>query len=114
MDSNVLYFWKQSAFRYLELTAMARDILSIPVTTVASKSTFSVGGKVLDQYYSSLKPEIVEAIVCTKDWLFGDVDNNFDDFINNATSLDLCKKDSTSTTIKCSSSTQVQYSAELL
>ncbi|XVF60729.1 hypothetical protein PTKIN_Ptkin08bG0071400 [Pterospermum kingtungense] len=89
MDLNVLHFWKQSAFRYPELAAMARDILSIPVTTVAFESTFSVGGKVLDQYLSSLKPEIVEAIVCTIDWLFGDADNNFDDSINDAISLDL-------------------------
>ncbi|XVF55831.1 hypothetical protein PTKIN_Ptkin06aG0068100 [Pterospermum kingtungense] len=81
MDLNVLHFWKKSAFRYPDLAAMARDILSIPITTVASESTFSVRGKVLDQYHSSLKPDIVEAIVCTKDWLFGDVDKNFDDSI---------------------------------
>ncbi|XVF47110.1 hypothetical protein PTKIN_Ptkin03bG0082700 [Pterospermum kingtungense] len=104
MDLNVLHFWKQSAFRYPELAAMARDILSIPVITVAFESTFNVGGKVLDQYRSSLKPEIVEVIVCTKDWLFGDADNNFNDSINDAISLDLCKEDSISTSMKCSSS----------
>ncbi|XVF81302.1 hypothetical protein PTKIN_Ptkin15bG0144500 [Pterospermum kingtungense] len=118
MDLNVLHFWKQSAFRYPELAAMAQDILSIPITTVASESTFSVRGKVLDQYRSSLKPDIVEAIVCTKDWLFGDIDKNFDDSINNAINLDLSKEDSTSTSMKCSSnalaSAQVQDSAELL
>ncbi|GAV91974.1 RNase_P_Rpp14 domain-containing protein/Dimer_Tnp_hAT domain-containing protein, partial [Cephalotus follicularis] len=32
---------------------------------------FSVGGRVLDQFRSSLKPEYVEALVCTRDWLFG-------------------------------------------
>nr|KAJ0191176.1 hypothetical protein LSAT_V11C800401110 [Lactuca sativa] len=55
----------------LKLASMARDILSILVSTVAFESAFSNGGRVLNQYRSSLKHDIVEAIICTKDWLFG-------------------------------------------
>jgi len=40
--------------------------LSILISNVASKSTFSVGGRVIDQYRSLLKPDIVEALVCTR------------------------------------------------
>lgn len=69
---DVLAFWKANQFRYPELARMAGAILSIPITTVASESTFSTGGRVLDQYRSSLKPEVVESIVCTRDWLFGE------------------------------------------
>jgi hypothetical protein len=30
---------------------------------------------VIDQYKSSLKYDIVEALVCTKDWLYAEKDN---------------------------------------
>ncbi|KAH0725071.1 hypothetical protein KY284_000936 [Solanum tuberosum] len=48
---------------------MARDVLSIPVSTVASKSAFNTGGRILDSYQSSLSPKIVEALICTQQWI---------------------------------------------
>jgi hypothetical protein len=45
---------------------MAHDILNIPISTIVSESTFSIGGRVIDQYMSLLKPDIVEALVCTR------------------------------------------------
>ncbi|KAL5552402.1 hypothetical protein UlMin_002578 [Ulmus minor] len=75
VNFDVLNFWKSHQYRYPELAAMARDVLSIPVSTVASEAAFSVGGRVLDQYRSSLKPKNVEAIICTRDWLYGDKGN---------------------------------------
>ena len=53
-----------------------------------------VGGKVFDQYLSSLELDIVEGIVCCKDWFFGVVDNHLEEMINSIISLDLSKKDS--------------------
>ncbi|XP_076910017.1 zinc finger BED domain-containing protein RICESLEEPER 2-like [Bidens hawaiensis] len=43
--------------------------LCVPVSTVASESAFSTGGRVVDPYRSSLSPNIVEALICTEDWI---------------------------------------------
>ena len=64
---DILSFWRGNEFRYLEVAVIACDILNIPISTVASESTFSTSGRVIDQYKSSLKPDIVEALVCTRD-----------------------------------------------
>ena len=56
---------------------MACDVLSNLVATIASESTFSVGGRVIDQFRSALKLVVVEALVCSKDWLYADIGNVF-------------------------------------
>ena len=48
---------------------MVHDILSIPMSTVALKSSFSTGGQVFDQFRSSLTPKIVKCLICAQDWL---------------------------------------------
>ncbi|KAK4480811.1 hypothetical protein RD792_011662 [Penstemon davidsonii] len=68
-DFNVLDWWKSNTLKFRILSNMARDILSIPITSLASEFAFSAGGRVLDQYRSSLKPETVQALICTGDWL---------------------------------------------
>jgi hypothetical protein len=64
---DIIAFWEGNQFIYPKVDCMTRDILSILVSTVASESTFSVGERVIDQFRSSLKPDIVEALVCTRD-----------------------------------------------
>ncbi|KAJ6791106.1 zinc finger BED domain-containing protein RICESLEEPER 2-like [Iris pallida] len=66
---NVLNWWKLSTIKYKILPSMARDILYIPISSVASESAFSAGGRVLDQFRSSLKSETVEDLICSGDWL---------------------------------------------
>ena len=68
---EVLSWWKENYNRFLMFSVMARDLMSIPITTVASKSSFSIGKKILTTYQSRLLPENVEATLCTKSWLYG-------------------------------------------
>ena len=59
---------------------MARDFLAIPLSTVSSESTFSCGGRILGDHRSSLIPQMLEALVCAKDWLFkAKVPNSYSD-----------------------------------
>lgn len=48
---------------------MTSDILVVSVSTIASEVTFSVGGRVIDEYRSKLNEESIEALIYGGDWL---------------------------------------------
>ncbi|KAH9651034.1 BED-type domain-containing protein [Citrus sinensis] len=66
---DILLWWRVNSANYPILSSIARDVLAIPVSTVASESAFSTGGRILDQYRSSLTPDMVEALVLLQNWL---------------------------------------------
>ncbi|WOL05490.1 zinc finger BED domain-containing protein RICESLEEPER 2-like [Canna indica] len=68
-DFDILKWWKLNSERFSILSHMARDILAVPISTVASESTFSAGGRVFDPFRSSLTPKMVESLICAQDWI---------------------------------------------
>ena len=66
---DILQWWKVNSQRFPILSLMARDVLAIPISTVASESVFSTSGRVLDSYRSSLGDKTIECLICTQDWL---------------------------------------------
>ncbi|XP_073059682.1 zinc finger BED domain-containing protein RICESLEEPER 2-like [Primulina eburnea] len=66
---DILLWWKVNSPIFPILDEMARDVLAIPISNVASESAFSTGGRVLDSFRSSLTPKLVQTLVCLQDWL---------------------------------------------
>ena len=66
---EILDWWNKREESYPILSLMAREVLAIPVSTCDSERAFSSGGRILDEFRSSLTSTMVEALVCTQDWL---------------------------------------------
>ncbi|KAG6486782.1 hypothetical protein ZIOFF_055362 [Zingiber officinale] len=69
---DILEWWKGNTTTFPVLSKIAKDIFSIPSSTVASENAFSLGRRVVDPFRASLHPKMVEALVCTSDWLRGE------------------------------------------
>ena len=66
---DILDWWKLNASNYPILSKISRDILAIPISTIASESAFRTSGHILDAFRSSLSPKTVDALVCSQNWL---------------------------------------------
>ncbi|CAL8076570.1 unnamed protein product [Prunus armeniaca] len=69
---NLLDWWEGNQSRYPILSKVANDIFAIHSSTVTSENVFSLGKRIVDPFRSSLTPKMVEALVCTYDWLRAD------------------------------------------
>ena len=56
--------------KYPVLQTIARDILAIPVSTVASESAFSFSRRLVSPHRNRLHPKMIEAFMCAQSWLW--------------------------------------------
>jgi hypothetical protein len=82
-EIDIINWWKYGGIKYPTLQSIARDILPIPVTTVASESAFSTSGRVISPHRSRLAPKMIEALMCMQAWSRADMLGNYQ---NNAPS----------------------------
>ena len=71
-DFDILQWWRVNSSKYPTLSRMARDVLAVPASSVASESAFSTGSRIISDYRSRLAPRTVEALVCLQDWMIQD------------------------------------------
>jgi hypothetical protein len=50
---------------------MARDIMSVPISTCSSESCFNLSGRIIEQRRRRLLPETIEMLTYLKDWELG-------------------------------------------
>ncbi|KAG5560343.1 hypothetical protein RHGRI_003592 [Rhododendron griersonianum] len=92
---DVLNWWKSHQPKYPILQAMARDLLAIPVSTVASESAFSTSGRLVSPHRSRLHPDTMEALMCAQSWLWanemkGECTSGYATIYDDAESGDSC------------------------
>jgi hypothetical protein len=69
-ELDILEFWSGMSMCYPDLANLACDVLAIPISTVATKSAFTVGdNKVLNRRRrGTLSPDLLEMLTCLHDW----------------------------------------------
>ena len=66
---GILKWWKERATTFPILSRIAKDILSVPATSVPAENTFSRSGRVVSPSRCRLAPETIEALMVWGDWL---------------------------------------------
>ena len=65
---NIISWWHEHKLSYHVLSILARDVLTVPVSTVSSESVFSTTGRILEERRRRLSPDMVKILTCVKDW----------------------------------------------
>lgn len=67
---DLLDFWWKNEWKYPIVYAIAKDLITSPVTTIILESTFSASKWTLFEVRSKLKKDILEELICLKDWQY--------------------------------------------
>jgi hypothetical protein len=89
-EFDVLNWWHEHKLTYPVLSILAKDIMTVPVSTVSSESIFSLTGRIIEEWRRRLGADSVEMLICTKDWELGEesgqhtvVDKELEDYFKN-------------------------------
>lgn len=75
-DFDILLWWKLNDIKYPTLQSIAKDILAIPISIVASESTFSTSGHILSPHHSRFYWTTLEDLMCARSWLWSTENND--------------------------------------
>ncbi|KAL5788935.1 hypothetical protein ACOSP7_005884 [Xanthoceras sorbifolium] len=67
---SILSWWKVNKGKYSILAKIVEDMLAIPISTVASESAFSTGGRFLSPHCRKLYPDMLEVLMCAQNWIW--------------------------------------------
>jgi len=67
-EFDIMQWWHEHKLTYSVLYVLAKDILTVRVSTISSESTFSLTGRIIEERRRRLNPKTVEALTCIKDW----------------------------------------------
>ena len=73
VEYDVLSYWKRNSTKFPILSLMAKDVLAMQVSSVASESAFSTCGRIIEPSRSCLTHFMVEVLMCTEQWLKQDI-----------------------------------------
>lgn len=68
-DTDVLLWWSNQKYHLPNLTQMAKDILSIPATSVPSEQAFSKSGNLITKKRCRLSDKSIRASMCLSSWM---------------------------------------------
>jgi len=71
-DFDILNWWHEHKLTYPVLCTLAKDIMTVPVSTTSSESTFSLTGRIIEERRRRLGADSVEMLICVKDWELGE------------------------------------------
>jgi hypothetical protein len=67
-EFSLLDWWHDHKLTYPVLSILAKDIISVPVSTVSSESAFSLAGRLIEERCRRLGSRMLEMLSLLKDW----------------------------------------------
>jgi hypothetical protein len=65
---DILSWWHEHKSNHPIPSLLAKDVLIVPVSTISSESIFSLVVMLIKERRRSLTSEMVEILICLKDW----------------------------------------------